>query len=331
MIAVTTTYLPRGLLGLQALDRLEADLGLGAAVRLELVVAEAEVAGDVEDRARGDGLGDLEVGREAHAGLLWLLAVWTGSGMAPASAGGSGRRRRRGGRDAVGLGMAARTRWVRRRALVSGPTPPGTGVMADATGAPTRSRRRRRSCPSTTLIPTSTTTAPGLSIAPVTRPGLAGGDDHDVGVLRCAPRGRGSASGRRSRWRARAGAGTRPACRPRSSARRPPPPRRRSDAGPLEDLDRRHGRSPAGTLVARAAGGRRSADGSRRCPWPGRSCRSRPRRPMPRRERHLDDDPGDGRVGVERPSDAASGGGRTVASSPGTPPGGLRSRPRRRP
>ena len=30
---------------------------------------------------------------------------------------------------------AARTRWVRRRALVTGPTPPGTGVIADTTRA----------------------------------------------------------------------------------------------------------------------------------------------------------------------------------------------------
>ena len=30
---------------------------------------------------------------------------------------------------------AARTRWVSRRALVTGPTPPGTGVIAEATGA----------------------------------------------------------------------------------------------------------------------------------------------------------------------------------------------------
>ena len=76
---------------------------------------------------------------------------------------------------------AARMRWVSSRALVSGPTPPGTGVMAEATSLADSKSTSPTSLPSTTLIPTSTTTAPGLSIAPVTRPGLPGGDDDDVG------------------------------------------------------------------------------------------------------------------------------------------------------
>ena len=53
-------------LGLEPADRLERDLGLRRPVQLELVVGDPEVAGDVDDRARRDGAGDLEVGREAH-------------------------------------------------------------------------------------------------------------------------------------------------------------------------------------------------------------------------------------------------------------------------
>ena len=53
-------------LRLEAGDRLERHLGLGRAVQLELVVGDAEVVRDVDDRARRDGSGDLEVGREAH-------------------------------------------------------------------------------------------------------------------------------------------------------------------------------------------------------------------------------------------------------------------------
>ena len=55
--------------------------------------------------------------------------------------------------------------------MVSGPTPPGTGVMAEATPTAEAKSTSPTSRPSTTLMPTSTTTAPGLSIAPVTRPG----------------------------------------------------------------------------------------------------------------------------------------------------------------
>ena len=66
---------------------------------------------------------------------------------------------------------AARIRWVSRSALVSGPTPPGTGVMAEATSTADAKSTSPTMRPSTTLIPTSTTTAPGLSIAPVMRPG----------------------------------------------------------------------------------------------------------------------------------------------------------------
>ncbi len=67
-------------------------------------------------------------------------------------------------------------------AFVSGPTPPGTGVIAEATSTADAKSTSPTMWPSTTLIPTSTTTAPGLSIAPVTRPGMAGGHDDDVGA-----------------------------------------------------------------------------------------------------------------------------------------------------
>jgi hypothetical protein len=44
----------------QAVDRPEADLGLVLPVQVDLVVLEAHLAGDVEDRPEGGFLGDLE-------------------------------------------------------------------------------------------------------------------------------------------------------------------------------------------------------------------------------------------------------------------------------
>jgi hypothetical protein len=52
--------------GFEPFDGLERDLGLRRPVELELVVADPEVGRDVDDRARRDGAGDLEVGREGH-------------------------------------------------------------------------------------------------------------------------------------------------------------------------------------------------------------------------------------------------------------------------
>ena len=80
--------------------------------------------------------------------------------------------------------------------MVSGPTPPGTGVIAEATSTADAKSTSPTIRPSTTLIPTSTTTAPGLSIAPGDEAGPAGGDDDDVGARRRGRRGRASASGR---------------------------------------------------------------------------------------------------------------------------------------
>ena len=62
VIAVTSDVLAARSLGLEPADRLERDLGLGRAVQLELVVGDAEIAGHVDDRARGDGAGDLQIG-----------------------------------------------------------------------------------------------------------------------------------------------------------------------------------------------------------------------------------------------------------------------------
>src|SRR5450759_2299696 len=73
--------------------------------------------------------------------------------------------------SALAWAVAARTRWVRRRAFVIGPTPPGTGVIAPATDLALSKSTSPTSAPSTTLIPTSTTTAPGRSIEPVIKPG----------------------------------------------------------------------------------------------------------------------------------------------------------------
>ena len=128
VIAVTTTYLPRG--------RSASSRSIAASVTLALVgpysssssSAMPEVAGDVDDRARRDGAGDLEVGREAHRSPRGWRPVRVAAGPRAAW--------RPGGRAA--WRSAARIRWVSSRALVSGPTPPGTGVIAEAT-----STRRR--------------------------------------------------------------------------------------------------------------------------------------------------------------------------------------------
>ena len=81
VIAVTSDVLAARPLGLEAADRLERDLGLGRPVQLELVVGDAQVVRDVDDRARRDGSGDLEIGREAHRSPRdWCSAVAAPSG-----------------------------------------------------------------------------------------------------------------------------------------------------------------------------------------------------------------------------------------------------------
>ena len=58
-------------LGLQPRDGLERHLRLRRPVQLELVRADAQLGGDVDDRPRRDGAGDIEVGREAHR-VSWV-------------------------------------------------------------------------------------------------------------------------------------------------------------------------------------------------------------------------------------------------------------------
>src|SRR5207302_5046049 len=61
---------------------------------------------------------------------------------------------------------AARTQFSRRSAIVIGPTPPGTGVIQPATSLTASKSTSPASVPSARrLMPTSTTHAPGLTIA----------------------------------------------------------------------------------------------------------------------------------------------------------------------
>jgi hypothetical protein len=133
-------------LGLEPPDALERDLGLRRAVELELVVGDAQLARDVDDRARRD---ERAISR-SDGKLIGLL------GRRDAAGGRASARR------ACGVAPAARrrTRWVSSSALVSGPTPPGTGVIAEATSAAESKSTSPTILPSTTLMPTSTTTAP---------------------------------------------------------------------------------------------------------------------------------------------------------------------------
>ena len=98
---------------LEPLDRRQGHLRLARSVLLDLVVAQAQVVGDVDDRPRGDRAGDLEVRGEAHweatpaamaeverTEVAWAKADWA---------------------------IAASRTWVISRAFVTGPTPPGTG------------------------------------------------------------------------------------------------------------------------------------------------------------------------------------------------------------
>ena len=85
-------------------------------------------------------------------------------------------------------------------AMVIGPTPPGTGVIAPATSATASKSTSPTSPSSSRLVPTSITAAPGLTKSPAPAraarrrpPGRP--------PARTPPRGRASASGRWSRWR----------------------------------------------------------------------------------------------------------------------------------
>ncbi len=165
VIAVTTTYLPRG--------RSASRRRIASSVTLAFVGPYSSSSPSAMPRSRatstiGRGVTDRAISRSD--GKLIGLLDWSGGAEVAAIAGSSGHWR-----------SAARTRWVSNRALVSGPTPPGTGVIAEATARADSKSTSPTMWPSTTLIPTSTTTAPGRSMEPVTRPGTPGGDDHDLG------------------------------------------------------------------------------------------------------------------------------------------------------
>ena len=133
----------------------------------------------VGDRPRRHATGDVEV--------RWEAAGRAG-GLGRGRLGGRGghRRlpRRRRPLDEPGTrptwSFAARRRWVSRRALVTGPTPPGTGVIADAT-----SRAESMSTSPTTVAddvdPDVHDHGTRLEHVAGDEPGPAGRDDHDVG------------------------------------------------------------------------------------------------------------------------------------------------------
>ncbi len=181
---------------------------------------------------------------------------------------------------------------------MSGPTPPGTGVIADATSTAEAKSTSPTMWPSTTLIPTSTTTAPGLSIGAGDEAGMAGGHDHDVGPSdvggqvarpRVAHRDRGVLLDEQERGRHADHGG--PADDDRVAALD-------LDPRPAEDLDRRMGRGGQEAVVAQA-----EETGVERVDAVdvlGRVDRVDDRAQADRRrERHLDDDAVDGRVVVE--------------------------------
>ena len=66
--------------------------------------------------------------------------------------------------------------------MVIGPTPPGTGVIAPATSAALAKSTSPTSLPSTRLMPTSITVAPGFSQSPLIISGRPDRGDEDVGA-----------------------------------------------------------------------------------------------------------------------------------------------------
>ena len=119
--------------GFQPRDRFEGHLRLGRAVELELVIGDAEVVRDLDDRSRrtdraisrSDGKLIGLLGGRRRVGWVGHLSVCTTG--APRT-----------------WCSAARIRWVSRIAFVSGPIPPGTGVIAEATSTARRNRHPRR-------------------------------------------------------------------------------------------------------------------------------------------------------------------------------------------
>ena len=182
VIAVTTTYLPRGRSASSRRDRLERDLGLGRAVQLELVVA----------RGRGRA-------RRRRSGAA--SRIGRSRGRTGSSSISSGQDRARGGVAASGASgacrSAARIRWVSRMALVSGPTPPGTGVMADATSTADAKSTSPTMLAVDDVDPDVDDDGAGLEHRPGDEAGPTGSHDDDVGARDVAREVASSASGRR--------------------------------------------------------------------------------------------------------------------------------------
>ena len=153
---------------------------------------------------------------------------------------------------------------------MSGPTPPGTGVIAEATSTADAKSTSPTIRPSTTLMPTSTTTAPGLEHVAGDRAPVPGRDDDDVGAR--------DVGGEVARPRVADGDGR--VLLDQQERGGHPDDRGATDddrvaagdldPGAAQDLDRGMRRRRQESVVAERGAGRRSADGSRRCPWPGR-------------------------------------------------------------
>ena len=168
----------------QTIEDLEADLGLVAAVQLDLVGQEPQLGGDVGDRTQRGVLGDLEG--------CWACA----SGCHAARPLRAALRQPAVGPSASCM-RAARARWRMSTALVTGPTPPGTGVMAPATGSTEARSTSPTIVPSArTLMPQSMTVAPGWMALAGDEPGDTGGHDDDLRPPRSARRGPWSCGGR---------------------------------------------------------------------------------------------------------------------------------------
>ena len=288
VIAVTTTYLPFGRSVSSRRMRVERDLRLGRAVQLELLVADPEVGRHVDDRSRADGPGDLEVGREGRGGHQAPRV--TGSGAASERLDmGPGLGLRRANEVAEQEGVRQRTDAARH----------GRDRRGDPARADSKSTSPT-SLPSTTLIPTSTTTAPGLSMSPGDEARVARRDDDDVGradVCREVDRPRVADGDRRvlaeEQERRRQADDGRPADDDRVLALD-------LDPGAAQDLDRRmRGRGQEAVVAEAEQAGVQRMDA---VDVLGRVDRVDDRaQPDRRRQRHLDDDPVDTRVLVEGP------------------------------
>ena len=191
-------------------------------------------------------------------------------------------------------------RWLSSSAFVSGPTPPGTGVIAEATFSARPEVDVADDLAVDDVDPDVDDDRAGLEHVAGHEPRLAGGDDHDV-----RPADLAAARSRVFEWQTVTVASSLVSMnasgmpttgdRPMTTASAP----RSSTPGAMDHLQRGMGRRGHEALVAEAeqAGVQRvdAVDVLERIDGVDH-------RPQPdaRRERHLDDDPGDARVVVER-------------------------------